>query len=185
MKNRIVSNLDKAVDVASSKSQTRGLNTISAGIACGTWQAISRRSGGAYTTSRKAGNVPHHWNEDFALIFMDTLALSWKNVFQTRLPNYHQRFSSDITKALEEFKVSFSKSISDVCGTYPSAENILDKIPLMEDNIREAVAELLKRRQEVADVAQGTIRGSIRAEMKPLYDEFSQESGMSSKRGNV
>lgn len=143
-------------------------------IAWASWRAICRRSGEKYKTGKK---VEYHFNDAFSEPFIEPLSRPWKLAFHIRLPAQHEAFAQAIINALREFQKSLRGSVSRICGRYDLAHNILQQVPILEDQIRGKVHEALEIGQNHASDAHRIIAVAIKGHMLTYYDAAFPDSG--------
>lgn len=142
-----------------------------------TWKAICRR-GGCHQSGKKAGGVSYDWNTDFSEPFFEPLALPWSELYNNKLTLLLHAYVNILTSQLRAFSSSMETSITSIFGrNYRHAQAVFDKVPHLENQIREKVSNALNSSQEKAREINRTIKGLVVKNIIPVYDKCSVETG--------
>jgi len=140
IKRHLKAAINHAVISGMTKAEELYKKLASSDISPATWKAICKRNG--IFRNRKC---LHDWNEAFAEVFLEPLAISWNYVFHNRLQKVHQQYSVNSTTLLKEFAKNMEESMAQICGSNPKpVKDIIAQAPLLEDQINTKVMESLK-----------------------------------------
>ncbi len=101
IKIKLLSQIEKAIDVGKSGVQVVVRNKTTAMIPSASWKAIIRRDGDQYDTKKM---VTYHFNEDLASPYMMPLLKFWRAIFFQKLPFFHSKYHSIVGASLTIFE---------------------------------------------------------------------------------
>jgi hypothetical protein len=142
-----------------------------------TWKAICRRHG---TFERKGGSKPKKfiWNTAFLDLILKPIDRPWAGVFQTRILDLHQDFSTKTVGAFQAFTKAFQASMTEICGNnYIPGRRVASHATLLEDQLTGNISSALTKSRAQSQAIQNAILPMIKGSMEEVYALCVTEKG--------
>jgi hypothetical protein len=170
----IGSSLKTAVCAGPRKAAQLCKNISFRGLAPNTWKAICTRKG-CFPKSKK---LRYDWNQEFADILLEPLAIPWGKVLNEQLLELYGTFSITVTGSLREFARDLEESVAPICGpSYRPLKGILSQILLLEKQVQSKIAESQRLGKEAARNFPSSVKRLVLNRMRPVYIKCKEESG--------
>ncbi len=163
--------LARAARKATSKAKKICIEYSSGEIAPATWRAICKRNGTFKNTKR----INYDWNEAFAEIYLQPLALAWSRVLSSAMTNIHKAYLATIIASLRIFSYSLAASIAG--PSFKAMKGILGQLPSLEDQIKGKVTQSQRNGQTRGREIHTSIKGLIMKHMLPVYRSCALQVG--------
>lgn len=165
--------LERSVLEAKHAAMEEAENIRMSEIPAGTWKAICRRNGIPY----RRKDASYDWVETFTEPFANSYATPWKLVFEAKIPEIHRKFSASIIEALREFQTSLMQSSVGICDQHIQWQQLLSQIPLLEDLVKERVADSLDYSEASGQETNREVGSVVLTALQPLYEKLNGITG--------
>lgn len=143
-------------------------------IMANTFRAICKGKG--YFTSYD--KTAYTWNKDFSEAFIKGLIRTFDLLFNSKLDLVHNTYLTSEIKKLTKIARELDEELTLICGaSYKPLQDILNQVPLLEDQIRHRVEDSLKSAKSRNQEMQTAALVEIEKEMKKYYLKCLGEEG--------